>query len=397
MKKRWIGLLAALSLAVGVIAGKPLPSAAAEPLQLEREDCSLTINPEGPAQEGKAPFGDDLRSAGIMVDVYKVADAVKIAGYDSYTYDFADVYEEGKISFTGNPMEAEAREWEKLAQEAADITLTKVVAGDLTGLELVRQDFDITDPAANKIDSLETGLYLLIAHGRDSDGNPAGPQDYVARVKPDGAAEGTGETIVTIANSARYQYTFQPQLISIPGRPDAGHADTTGGNTANRSDWQYDMTVNLKPERTQRTGSLRIIKTLTNYETTKGSPIFVFRIVARLDGEEVFEEYESIQFDASGQETVTVTGIPAGALVTVTEEYTGASYRLESAAVQDGILIVADSDLASAEFVNTSDDRREGGHGIRNHFSYEDGEWQWTATPGQAGETPREPEEGQEG
>ena len=157
-----------------------------------------------------------------------------------------------------------------------------------------------------------------------------------------------GGSLATIANSARYQYTFQPQLVSVPGRPDAGHGDSTGGNTSNLGEWQYDMTVNLKPGRVQRTGSLQIVKTLTNYETTKDSPVFVFEIVAELDGEEVFREYESIQFTASGQESITVTGIPATAVVTVTEVYSGAGYRLDSEQVQDGIVIVADSDLAGA-------------------------------------------------
>ena len=386
MKKRWICLLAAFSLAVGVITAKPAPSEAASPLDLERKDCSLTVNPEDPAKTDEEKFGEDLKSSGVVVDVYKVADAVKIAGYDSYTYEFTGAYK--GISFTGNPMEAEAREWERLSQEAAGITL----AADAANLQPVAQGVDITDAASHVVGSLETGLYLLIAHGKDL----AVPEDYTIRIEAADPDDPAGGSLATIANSARYQYTFQPQLVSVPGRPDAGHGDSTGGNTSNLGEWQYDMTVNLKPGRVQRTGSLQIVKTLTNYETTKDSSVFVFEIVAELDGEEVFREYESIQFTASGQESITVTGIPATAVVTVTEVYSGAGYRLDSEQVQDGIVIVADSDLAGAEFVNTSDNNRGGGSGIRNHFSYEDG-WQWTVTPGQGGETPREPEEGQEG
>ena len=171
MKKRWICLLAAFSLAVGVITAKPAPSEAASPLDLERKDCSLTVNPEDPAKTDEEKFGEDLKSSGVVVDVYKVADAVKIAGYDSYTYEFTGAYK--GISFTGNPMEAEAREWERLSQEAAGIPL----AADAANLQPVAQGVDITDAASHVVGSLETGLYLLIAHGKDL----AVPEDYTDR------------------------------------------------------------------------------------------------------------------------------------------------------------------------------------------------------------------------
>ena len=410
MKKKWICLLAALSLAIGVVAVNPALSAAATPLDLTREDCSLTINPEDPNKKDEDKFGEDLRSSGVVVDVYRVAEAVKTPGYDSYTYELNEAYKD--LPLTENPTTAD--EWQKLAQAAAAVVLGPMDAdGSFQGpaedaeLELVASNVDIAKidevkPNSNVVSELETGLYLLIAHGRDL----TDPSAYATQIKQTVKVDETETTITktaTIANSARYQYTFEPQLVSIPGRPDAGSGDSTGGGTANRGEWQYDMTVNLKPQRSQRYGDLEIVKSLLTYDNTKDSPLFVFEVVGTLDNQEVYREYESITFTAAGQETVRLTGIPATAAVTVTEIYNGAGYRLDvsSEAVQDGIVIGADSVVSTAPFVNTSDDERKGGHGIRNNFTYDEGTqenrsdsgWQWRPTPAQGTitETPQNP------
>ena len=86
MKKKWIYLLTALTLAVGVCGASPMISGAAE-LDL-KNDCRMTIFPESPQKPVDKKFGDDLETnAQVVVDVYKVADAVKVPGYDAYSYE----------------------------------------------------------------------------------------------------------------------------------------------------------------------------------------------------------------------------------------------------------------------------------------------------------------------
>ena len=39
------------------------------------------------------------------------------------------------------------------------------------------------------------------------------------------------------------------------------------------------------------------------------------------------------------------------------------------------------SAIASAAFANTYNDGNNGGYGVENQFTYEDGEWQWNQKP----------------
>ena len=80
MKKRWIYLLTALTLAVGVCAARPIVSGAA-PFS-ETTACAMTIYPEDPNNKS-VKFGEDLDKANVVVVVYKVASAKKVAGYDT--------------------------------------------------------------------------------------------------------------------------------------------------------------------------------------------------------------------------------------------------------------------------------------------------------------------------
>lgn len=375
MKKKWLCLLAAFALAFGAMAVRPAWSAAASPLDLEREDCILTVNLEDPGKNDK--FGEDLQSAGVVVDVYRVASAVKAEGFDSYTYQF-------ETAFAGLSLSegAAASDWEALAQQA----IRRVLEAEEKGNVLDKETIRLTELASGQIGNLSTGLYLLLAHGESL--SPYVVEKEEKKTDENGQ-ENTEIRLATAANSDRYQYSFEPQLVSIPGRPDAesgeGGGSTTGGSTANTGEWLYDMTVNLKPERGPLYGSLELVKTLLSYDTMKDSPIFVFEITAELEGEVVYRAYESLSFTEAGQQRVTLTGIPVGANVTVTEVYGGAGYRVEGPQSQTGITIAAAPEVTVVEFVNTSDDTNKGGHGIRNHFTYTDDGWQWTATPGPVG------------
>ena len=381
MKKRWIYLLAALTLVAGMGLAEPLAGTAA-PLAADGEGfvsggCSLTVYPEDPNKEETDSFGEDLASADVVVDLYQIARAVKVPGHDTYQYELAAGYD------LDIPAEIEAAQWDALAQAAAAIVLsegTAAVPAEGSGM-----------PAGSKVTGLDAGLYLLVARGADL----TQLADYKMELtQKDPATEEETTTIATIACSRDHTYAFLPQLVSIPAKP----ADANGViNTANPGDWIFDMTVNLKPEQLSRYGSLEIIKTLSEYETMGGvqeSATFVFEVTGTLEGEVVYSNVESITFTAAGRESVILDRIPAGAEVTVKEVYTGSSYQLTVPG--DRTAVISAEEIVSVEFENEYDGRRTNGHGIKNQFVYDEerGTWNWYSSPaqeaaGNQGEPPR--------
>ena len=67
--------------------------------------------------------------------------------------------------------------------------------------------------------------------------------------------------------------------------------------------------------------------------------------------------------------------IPAGANVTVTEVYSGASYELTTEATQHAV--IAADDIAGVSFENEYDHRNNGGSSVVNRFTYNEGDWDW--------------------
>ena len=177
------------------------------------------------------------------------------------------------------------------------------------------------------------------------------------------------------ALSPTSEYTFNPVIVSVPNN----YFYTTGND-----EWTYELTgdnaVTLKPEQADRYGDLEIEKTLDTYNDSVGGATFVFQVEAVKDGESVYSDVVAISFDGAGQKSLTIEGIPAGAEVTVTEVYSGASYTATSDSTQT-VEIVADEMVGTA-FSNTYDEGLNSGDGLVNHFSYnaETGEWTHTAT-----------------
>ena len=363
MKKKWIYLLAAMVFAVGVCASQPVVSGAA-PVDMDRT-CSLQVFPENPDKPEEDKFGEDLASADVVIDLYYIADAIKAPGYDTYAFQTVGRYQSLELSDTPS-----AEDWEHLSQQAAELALGE-------------DDTDTPIKSAVKVGSesisLDAGLYLMIARGAAL----TSVADYKVEVTQ--SNEETEEAVTrlaTIANSAKYQYTFIPQLISLPTKG----ADEDGEvNTGNPGEWYYDLTVNLKPERTARYGALEIVKTLSEYESEEGieSPVTcVFEVTGILNGEEVYSEVESITFTKAGQERVVLNQIPALAEVTVREVYSGAGYELTVPG--DRTATIAANEIVSVDFENVYNGQRRGGHGIKNQFVQdENGVWHWHSDPAQ--------------
>ena len=213
--------------------------------------------------------------------------------------------------------ETTAQEWEEKAQEAAKIVEEQQIVPAASG-EIVN--------GMGKIDGLAVGMYLVAAESVQS------PSSI---------------------------YTFTPYLLSLPN-----HYYQDG----QKDIWVYDVTAGLKPGQEDRYGDLEIDKTLISYNASLGEATFVFSIEAEKDGKIVYSDVVSVVFDGTGTKSIMIRNLPAGAKVTVTEVYSGASYERTTEESQT-VEIAADS-TAKAAFENEYNHQMNGGTSVVNHFAY---------------------------
>lgn len=340
MKDKWKAITA-IALACVLVAAIPGLSGSARAVDLDAE-CSLTVN------AGSSQLAEDLERANVVLDLYKVADAVPVAGVDTYDYEMTEPYAKLEI-----PNEPAQEDWVALAQQAAEIALDG-------GIPAVAEA-----EAGKPVRHLEAGLYLIIARGKDL-------EDYVTTVSD----EDEIERIATVAESWEYKYTYLPELVSLPGKP----ADENGGlSTSNPGDWMYEVTINLKPSQSSRLNSIEIVKNLTGFNPG-GPATFVFSVEATRNGWTVYSDVKSMVFTQAGTQSITIDNLPIGADVTVTEIYSGASYSLETPGTQT--MKVSAEEVASVSFTNSPTTEIKTGGSITNSFSYdEEGDWIWTPIP----------------
>ncbi len=321
--KQGTTFLLALALAFPLLT---LPGArAANAIETDRK-CSVSFSVSGEGNELTAADTD------IKVNLYKVAD-VDVSGNYTATKDFTGL---NVSSVSADDKDAAASEWadrakeaQKMLKESVEPTATVTLAKGI-----------------GSKDGLATGLYLV----------------------------DTPEVVTT-----NYTYTFTPYLVSLP----TNNYYSNGNDT-----WIYDLTdtnaIDLKPEEHARYGDLKINKTLANHNATTGKKAtFVFKIeITPLKGK-TETRIESLDFEAAGDSSVTITKIPAGAKVKVTEVYSGASYKLTSANDQTATIVATDrgstNTPASVSFTNDIDDNMNGGYGVKNNFKLdENGQYQYT-------------------
>ena len=368
--------VAILLAAVLMVLSVPFGSRSARAVDLD-QNCSLKVNP------GNSIVADDIATANVVIDLYRVADAVPVKGYDTYDWKLNEPFSAITID-----KEIDGEGWKKVAQQAADIVLGSAPAGKTewdpsasTGAidsSLKVLDNDPTQP----ITGLPAGLYLIIARGSNI-------TEYAGTVTD----EATGTTgTVTIAKSRGFKYSFSPELVSMPTKA----ADETTGiiNTANPGPWVYDAEVTLKPLQEVNLGPLKIIKNLKDYaqrektsdgqsRTIKDPATFIFKVVVYEDktkAKVIFRDYVSIVFDAYGSQSATINGLPVGGYAEVTEEYSGRVYTIEPGTKEATIVAEGEEDApATVEFTNSYTDKEPGGGSVTNRFSYgeKDG---WTLT-----------------
>lgn len=173
--------------------------------------------------------------------------------------------------------------------------------------------------------------------------------------------------------SSENEYSFTPYMISLPNNL------YYSSQRPEDDEWIYDAETMIKIGAEPRFGNLEIVKSLTEYNSTLGPATFVFTIEGE-KGTETYSNVVSLTFSDAGQQSVTVGNIPAGMTVTVTEVYSGSSYELTSEGSQTAT-IAAGETAASVVFTNTYNEGINGGYGVENQFTYEDGEWHWNQKP----------------
>ena len=294
-------------------------------------ECSIQFDIGGNSSE--------LLSASIPVNLYKVA-SVDVSGNYTATGTFAKL---DLSSVSADNLDTAAATWSERAAEAKK--LLKDDTEPTTTVTLTQGRGTAT--------GLDTGLYLV---------------DTPKVITPN------------------YTYTFTPYLVSLLTN------NYYSGNGAS-DDWIYDLTkeynsaVGLKPEQHVRYGNLVINKELVDHNATFGNnATFVFQIDITTLDEKKETRIEELTFSAAGNDSVTITKIPAGSHVKVTEVYSGASYELASAKSQETDIIAnpeketeVEFRPAEVSFINKHDGRTNGGYGVKNNFKLdENGQYQYT-------------------
>lgn len=333
MMNRRVKIIGACVLTLAVtLSGLALPRAyAAKAVDVNRK-CSIEFNLQNNVYDAatenkdgeKAEDFTELNKLPVRVHLYQVAEIKETGAYEKVTG-----FDELKLDEIND--KTTAKEWADKAAKARELIEKGIEPGAETSVTL--------EGGKGKITGLATGMYLVVA-------------DEV--------------------KSPYFTYTFQESLISLPNN----YWYNGGGS----DEWVYELTgshaIGLKPDREERLGSLEINKTLTSYNETVGGATFVFHVnVEKKDGTVTNNVYK-MEFNGAGNDKLIINDLPAGAKVTVTEAYSGASYKLISGNNQPPVTIIAEEEEGnpvSVSFVNEYNGGQNGGTGIVNRFYMKDG------------------------
>ena len=255
-------------------------------------------------------------------------------------------------------------------------------ANDLSGISLHAEVYLAATANANSSYTAQAGFEdidftALLVGDADWDEAAETAEGYAAEADAcgeitltDGSGSLSGMTagiylvIVDDAETELYTYSAQTFFIAVPGEQDGS--------------WQYDVTATLKLERSPRYGSIRIVKTLSSYNSSLGDVTCVFPVEGTdASGNTVYSDVVSLTHSAAGTKEVLIEGIPAGTTVTVTEVYSGASYELQTETEQTAV--IAADEIVEVSFENAYDEKLVPGYGVTNHFDYDEDEgWLWS-------------------
>lgn len=314
----------------------------------------------------------------IWVEVYKIADAVPLPGYQTYQFSISKDSNEAlydaidklvvndprtgwhrsnnaggdsiNFYYAPDPQEKDMRGWSGFVDALARVCLLN----DNTPEPVAKVKF------GESITGLDPGLYLTLVHGtipKDGlildDGDQYKDEgtapgfaypEYITAQMLTGAnarleryADGTICTdLAGTAYDEKYVYFFQPQLVALPSYSKDGVAAPNTPNNTSGSDgmWQPAVTMVTKHEAEPRYVDLQIVKKLPKYLTGQGGVTFVYQIDYTDEKGVLRSMTEVISFDGpskGGKETrVIVDRIPLTSKeITVTEIYAGYTYKCD--------------------------------------------------------------------
>ncbi len=373
-----------------------------DPVNLEA-DCSLKVYPISTSSE----FAEDLKTnASMIVDVYRVADAVPVAGVDMYGYQFVspfnvkavlDIAAAGMDLRTEDgayvPNESMTNEiWSSISQAAAKIVKADFSFVPAVSSEKAKGEEYAAVPAApaegEASSALETGLYLLVVH-----------TDAVKYWNEEKA----GEPLTTRVVSDTYLYSYAPQIVTLPYKSAQMQPYVEGSpiKTSDNTPWAYDLSVYLKAERQTRYADLTLTKTLQKYHLkTPVEVIFYVNAYDNPDEPPIYSKAYSIKFYGNGTKQRKALKVPIGSTVVITESYPGPDCKQVVPANNEGYTgimtengLSVDGTLTNVHFVNEGNGPNGGG-GIENTYTYEESlspssEGAWNA--GEQNENPGTP------
>lgn len=315
--------------------------------------------------------------ASLVADLYKVAGLEK--DKNGFTYKIEPQFqyaEETLSSAAASKREQSQSAWNELSQK---------LAGGILGAE--GSYVNKPDKAAytgigiGVSQEVEKGLYLLVVRGSGENST------VVRKVTVSGSdidrEDSVTDRLTTYTLLGDHSFTALPMLVCVPGKitPDGSAAYFV--NEA--GEWVYDLNVTLKMEADPATGSIKINKTLVNYYGDAQNATFVFRVDTYFPDEDTLfgSEVYSAVFDSKGTKSITIDGLPIGALVKVYEVYTGANYTSSIRTGESLNVVVMQDEIKEVDIENTYNGKTHGGGGVINRFEYNitDGGagWLWSS------------------
>ncbi len=97
-----------------------------------------------------------------------------------------------------------------------------------------------------------------------------------------------------------------------------------------------------------QTGSLKINSILKSYKKSKINPKFVYQIDGTLNGEIIYSDVASFEYDNPGEKSIILDDIPVGANVTVRAVYTPPSYACNSEQEQN--VVIQEDSIVNVKF-----------------------------------------------
>lgn len=318
---------------------------------------SITLS----AADTQDGYREDLAQATMDVTVYRVA-TVNEYGAFTLTDDFLPLMDTQAAAAAWNGGILNSESQVKTLQAAA-LALVQPAAPGEEGAESAEPPAESALPAGK--------TYTAVAA---VEGVIALEDDPETDARED---KGLFLVIPAQVETALWRYTFQEALLAVPSIQRGGQDGGQG-----EDQWVYDVPVTLKAQRERRLTELVIDKSLSGYNATLGPATFLFEVTAQIDGKVVYDNVAGLTFDGSGSRSVTVSGIPVGAQVTVTEVYSGGSYTPSGGnRVELGSLPPAETDGPShAAFANDYDGRRVPDRSVINTFQFNGTGWQWQSS-----------------